>query len=447
MKILLINPPRSPFNGIREFAPKEALRFIHKKLIGPPLGLLTIATAVKDDNDVEVLELKGELDLNPDGPDYLTLVRSALERIKPDVVGITVITSEFDSSMEILDCVKSFSPEILTVAGGLHPTIQPQDFSKTSADLIVIGEGALIFRDIINTKKENLDFDSIGGIMINKGGQMVLTSAPIKKINAAQNEYVDPDRSFIERWVDTYRVGKEQHLVSYLFTSLGCPFKCSFCTIWPQFEGGYFQRDIESVICELKTLGRYDVVRFADANTIVKTDFIDKLFTRIKEENIQKEYVMDIRADTAVDNPALIEKLAKGGLKVVICGFESFRDKELALYNKSSDAKKIHEAIKIFNDNGIMLRGNYVIPPDYEEDDFKAMADYASSHKVTYAGYTVLTPMPGTPIYDDMRSEIIDHDLQKYNFFNSVTKTTLPKEKFYENIGKLWMIKKGQDVI
>lgn len=194
-------------------------------------------------------------------------------------------------------------------------------------------------------------------------------------------------------------------------------------------------------------MDRYDVVRFADANTIVKTDFIDKLFTRISDEGIKKEYVMDIRADTAVDNPKLIEKLAKGGLKVVICGFESFRDKELALYNKSSDAKKIHEAIKIFNDNGIMLRGNYVIPPDYIEEDFKAMAEYASSHKVTYAGYTVLTPMPGTPIYEEMKNNITDHDLGKYNFFNSVTNTFLPKEEFYRNIGKLWMIKKGEDVI
>ena len=59
MKILFINPPRSPYNGIREHAPKEALHFIHKKLIGPPLGLLTIATSVKDEHDIEFLEIKG----------------------------------------------------------------------------------------------------------------------------------------------------------------------------------------------------------------------------------------------------------------------------------------------------------------------------------------------------------------------------------------------------
>jgi radical SAM superfamily enzyme YgiQ (UPF0313 family) len=156
---------------------------------------------------------------------------------------------------------------------------------------------------------------------------------------------------------------------------------------------------------------------------------------------------MDIRFDTAVAYPELIEKLAKGGLKVVICGFESYREEELIKYKKGADAKLISQAIDIFHKNGVSLRGNYVIPPDYTEDDFKAMADYASSHPVVYAGYTILTPMPGTTYYQEVKKNIIDHDLAKYNFFNSVMRTALPPEKFYENTGKLWLIKKGTDVI
>ena len=211
-------------------------------------------------------------------------------------------------------------------------------------------------------------------------------------------------------------------------------------------KGLYHQRTVESVIEELKLID-YDIVRFADANTIVNIDFINALFNRIKEEGIQKEYIMDIRADTAVDHPELIEKLARQGLRVVICGFESFRDSELKKYNKKSKADRIHKAIDIFHQNGIFLRGNYVVPPDYTRDDFKALADYAGSHRVTFAGYTILTPMPGTILYQKMRNRIIDHDLSKYNFFNCVLKTTLPLEKFYENVGKLWLIKKGEDII
>lgn len=447
MKILFINPPRSPHNGIRAHAPKEALRFIHKKLIGPPLGLLTIATAVKDEHDIEFLEIKGELDLNPNSPSPKELVKESVNRFKPDVVAVTVITSEFNASMELLSVVKKINPKILTVAGGLHATICTTDFLATPTDIVVLGQGAKIFREIIKAKEHGRNFLEIAGVVLNDGEKLTFSKVKTKQINAADDDYIQPNRSLIERWTDTYRVGPQRDLVTYLFTSLGCPFTCSFCAIWPQFASGYFQRKVESVISELKTLDRYDVVRFADANTVVNVDFIDRLFDRIKEEGIKKEFVMDIRADTAVENPALIKKLAMNGLKVVICGFESFRDKELKLYNKSSAAGKIHNAIDIFNDNGIMLRGNYVIPPNYDYDDFKSMAEYASSHKVTYAGYTVLTPMPGTPLFNDMKNEIIEKDLSKYNFFNSVTKTKLPIEKFYEQIGRLWMIKKGKDVI
>ena len=63
MKVSLINPPRSPHNGILEHASEEVLPFIHRKLIGPPLGLLTLAAAVEEECDVALLEIKAELDL------------------------------------------------------------------------------------------------------------------------------------------------------------------------------------------------------------------------------------------------------------------------------------------------------------------------------------------------------------------------------------------------
>ncbi len=82
MKILLINPPRSPENKILESAPEEAKHFIHKKLIGPPLGLLTIAEAVKD-FDVTVFDTKGEYDLDPDAPPLSVMVQQLVGETQP----------------------------------------------------------------------------------------------------------------------------------------------------------------------------------------------------------------------------------------------------------------------------------------------------------------------------------------------------------------------------
>lgn len=445
MKILLINPPRSPKNKILESAPEEAKHFIHKKLIGPPLGLLTIAEAVKD-FDVTVFDTKGEYDLNPDAPPLSDMVQKLLEEHNPDIVGTTLITSEFYFGIKIFNAVKKFNKNILTVAGGLHTTLCPDDFTDPSVDIICPGQSAYIFRDLVITFEKNQPLESVNGILINTPDGLIATKPVNKVLDAADEHFLMPDRKHLERWRSTYIVGNAPYPSTYLFTSLGCPYRCTFCSIWKEHQGMYYQRQVESIIEELKIID-YRIVRFSDANTIVNIDFINKLFDRINEEGIKKDYIMDIRADTAVEHPDLIEKLAKAGLKVVICGFESFRNDELKKYNKRSEADKIHESIDIFHKNDILLRGNYVIPSDYKEDDFKAMSEYANSHRVTYAGYTILTPMPGTTLYEESKDQIIDPDLSKYNFFNSVMKTTLPLEKFYENVGKLWLIKKGTDII
>lgn len=446
MNILLINPPRSPENKILEYAPADARPFIHKKLIGPPLGLLTVAAAVKD-FDVTVIDLKGEYDLNPDALPLDKLVMTYLSEYNPDIVGVTFIASELYAGLEIFRLSKQYNPGILTVAGGLHVTICPEDFTDPAVDILCPGHSAGLFRELVIIKEKGLSIEDAAGIIINDKGSLRRTGRPAPEWDAAGKNFILPDRSHLSRWLQTYKVGNDPEPVTYLFTSLGCPYECSFCSIWPQHDKKYMMREVESVINELKGLEEYGVVRFADANTIVDIRFIHRLFDRILQEGITKKYVMDIRPDTAAKHPDLIEKLAKAGLKVVICGFESFRDEELAKYNKRSAAANIKKSIGIFHQNDIMIRGNYIVPNDYGEEDFKALADYAASNRVVYAGYTILTPMPGTVFYREVKDQITDHDLSKYNFFNCVLKTRLPLDKFYESVGSLWKIKLGKDVI
>jgi len=370
-----------------------------------------------------------------------------LQEYKPEIVGVTFIASEFYAGLDIFRTAKRFNSEILTVAGGLHVTICPGDFTDASIDILCPGHSAGIFRSLVLAMENKQSFDGVAGIIRNtiKGHHCSPVAPPVW--DAAGENFIMPDRSHLKKWLTTYRVGKDPSPATYIFTSLGCPYECSFCSIWPQHDRKYYMRGIESVVEELKQLEDYGTVRFADANTIVDVAYIHALFDRIREEGIKKNYIMDIRFDTAVKHPGLIEKLAKAGLKVVICGFESYREEELRHYNKKSSAKYIQESIEIFHRNDIMLRGNYIVPNNYVEDDFKALADYAGSNRVGYAGYTILTPMPGTVFYKEIKDQIIDNDLSKYNFFNCVLKTKMPLDRFYENVGKLWKIKLGEDVI
>lgn len=446
MNILLVNPPRSPQNGILAHADDAARAFIHKKLIGPPLGLLTIAAAARD-HDVTVLEMKGEYDLVPDSPAPADLLREYLRRTDPRVVGMTFIASEFPVGLELFRAVKACNPEILTVAGGLHATLCPGDFADPAIDVVCVGPGGQKFRDIIRAIEKDQPLDHIEGIGLNSESGLEFTPTNAAPYDPAGKDFIPPDRTHLKRWLSTYIVGQAEKPCTYLFTSLGCPYQCSFCSVWPQYEGRYLQRDVESVIQELKTLDDYEVVRFADANTLVNIDFAEELFDRIEAEGIRKQFVMDIRADTAAKYPKLIEKLARGGLKVVICGFESYRQDELQKYNKNLQSDLIEKSIEVFHDNGIMLRGNYVIPADYSLEDFQALEQFAGANPVNFAGYTILTPLPGTQFYREVKDDIIDRDLSKYNLFNCVMKPKLPMEEFYQRVASLWLIRKGTETI
>lgn len=446
MKILLINPPRSPYNDILQFAPAEAAPFIHRRLIGPPLGLLTIASSLPE-HDVMLFDMKGEYDLDPETPPLAALTRRLLEEHRPDLIGVTVKTSEFNFATEICREAKRYDPSVTTVVGGLHPTLRPSDFTDPAVDVIVPGQAVNTFRRIIRYIEEKKSLKGVPGIWLQGPGGPVRNPGARMAVDPAGADFVFPDRGRLKRWISTYRVGKSPDPSTYLFTSLGCPYRCTFCSIWGQFRGVYHQREVESIITELKQTDDYPVIRFADANTVVDIAFMDRLFDRIREEGIRKFFIMDIRADVAVKHPDLIAKMARGGLKVVICGFESFRDRELKRYHKESGTQQNLEAIRIFDVNGIMVRGNYVIPNDYTDADFDAIAEYSALHPVVYAGYTILTPMPGTVFHKQVENQIIEHDYARYNFFNSVMKTVLPYEKFHERVGALWLIKKGTDVI
>ena len=138
MKVLLINTPRSPFNAILEHAPEEAKPFIHKKLIGPPLGLLTLAAALKE-HDVKVFDTKAEYDLNPLAPQLSEMVANLINDFNPDILGTTAISSEFGYAVEILSVAKKVNPEIITIIGGLHVTLCTEDCNHPAIDIAVRG--------------------------------------------------------------------------------------------------------------------------------------------------------------------------------------------------------------------------------------------------------------------------------------------------------------------
>ncbi len=139
MKILLIQPNKA----IKTIGGEDAFMF-------EPLALEYIAAGVMDNHDVRILDLRLERDL-----------KNVLEEFKPDVVGITAYTVEVNTTKMLLREIKSWNPEVFTIAGGHHATVVPEDFLEPFIDLVVMGEGVFVFREVVRRLEKGEGFEGI----------------------------------------------------------------------------------------------------------------------------------------------------------------------------------------------------------------------------------------------------------------------------------------------
>ena len=151
MKILLIEPAKAPVSMAGEDV-----------FIFEPLALEYVAAGVIEDHDVRIIDLR--LDKN---------LQELLENFSPDIVGITAYTVHVNTVRNLFDRIKKWNSKILTVVGGHHATVAPEDFNQSSIDLIVLGEGVSTFKQLVDRHEKGNDFEGIPGIAYTKNNEFV----------------------------------------------------------------------------------------------------------------------------------------------------------------------------------------------------------------------------------------------------------------------------------
>ncbi len=211
-----------------------------------------------------------------------------------------------------------------------------------------------------------------------------------------------------------------------VMSSRGCPFRCTFCSCWKIMNGKYFTRSPESVVEELASLGEdIDSVQFADDNTLHNVERAMRLARLIKERKIRKKLSMYARADTIARHPDLIEALKEAGLAYLTVGVESFREGELSKLNKRSSVEMNNEAIRILRRLGIGDAAHFIVNPDFAEDDFQALFRYVCASDLFQPTYTVLTPLPGTDLYQTLYDRLVIRDYAYFDLGHAVLPTRL----------------------
>lgn len=414
MKILLVEPDKSPLViGGEDFSLYE------------PLALEYIAAGVIENHEVEILDLRFEKNLE-----------DALKSFSPDIIGITAYTVHVNRVKELFNKIKKWDPDVLTVVGGHHATIMPEDFNSKDIDVIVIGEGVFTFREIVNRYEKGIVLEDIPGIAYSENG-ILRKSMPVDKVDL--DEFPFPDRKLTAKYRNYYYSDWMKPLAT-MRTSKGCPYRCNFCAMWKLADGKYFKRSTDKIVEELETIDENHVF-FADDESLIDVDRMRQLAELIKKKGIQKRYFLYGRSDTIARNEDLIKLWKSIGLERVFVGFEFFRNEDLKYINKRSTIEDNNKAVKILQDLGINIYASFIVRPDFTKSDFAELRTCVRKLKLDFAGFAVLTPLPGTDLFDEVKSQIIMDNYDFFDFIHTVLPTELPLKEFYKEY--LHLYKKG----
>ncbi len=421
MKILLINPPNCGRSIPEERYDIDSIRQIFR---GEPLALEVLAGNLAD-HEVRIMDLKAE----PNG------MQQTLADFKPELVAFTAVTCEANTVLRLARELKD-NCGAQVVVGGIHASSDPAFFNQAGVDYVVVGLGKGSFAELAAAIEAGNPTGAIPGIATTRPGGR-LSFAPRRYGPLDLAEHAPPRYDLVAENRGSYILSSFNSRLGMVVSAFGCPHSCSFCCIGSLTAGHYLTHSIEAVIRDIRLLGDIPVIRLVDANTFGNTGHARLLAEAIVAAGIRKHFIADVRSDTVVRHPSLMQQWKEAGLRSVVIGFEEITDGDLTFFNKENSVAVNDEAIAILHDLGITIVGDFIVSPDYDDARFDALENYVTRRAIDLPILTVLTPLPGTPLYAEMQERITIRDLDYYTLTNAVVPTRLGEKRFYQQYARL----------
>ncbi len=383
MKILLVNP-----------APTGTLKATG--VLFPPLGLLYIAAhAEKEGHQVAVRDLA---------------VRRKKEDIdfkKYDVVGISTDTTRHRQALQLAGRAKASGCTV--VMGGPHPGYVDEEILSTRrVDFIVRGEGEVTFSALVAAlEKKNGQFDSIQGISFRSNGGLVRT-APRPFIENIDSLPL-PARHLIN--MDDYRRTKfGGRDITPLITSRGCPYQCAFCASSHFFGKKVRTRSVASVLNELEEIYHryhFNAVAFVDDTFNLFPKRVIEICHGIIEKKLDLWWWCLSRIDLLLRNEEMVKEMVRAGAKSVFIGVESSSPRTLKELRKGIEVEETVQTVEMLKRNGLEIHASYILGGlhDTVEMIHKTIR-FAKRLDTNVAQFSILTPYPGTAVYEEVKGRI-----------------------------------------
>ncbi|MEZ5331099.1 MAG: radical SAM protein [Thermoanaerobaculia bacterium] len=415
MKVAFLKPPIGGILGL------EMLTFVE------PLGPISIAGGLEAaGHDCRVI------DLRIDGEEAGL---ADCESWAPDIVGLQCnFTTERFRTLALAEEVKRRLPDALVLVGGHDASREPQWFDHPSIDAVAIGDGEEVMPALVETLERGGSPEGVAGLRLEIGGERRFTGA------APARDDLDtlpmPARHLIAHYAPHYYINFRKPL-ALMETARGCPFKCNFCSVWKFHESTFREKSAERVVAELQQI---------EAPNIFITDDIfwmdvrrsEEMARQIKAAGIRKYFTVQTRTDIICKFPHLIEMWKECGDLAIFLGLEAVTDEGLDHVNKSNTAANNERALGILKDLGVGFTPNFIVDPAWDREDFARLRDWIDRTGAYNSGFSVLTPLPGTDLWETAKNEVTTHDWEMYDIIHTVLPTKLSMEEFYAEYSRLW---------
>jgi radical SAM superfamily enzyme YgiQ (UPF0313 family) len=164
----------------------------------------------------------------------------------------------------------------------------------------------------------------------------------------------------------------------------------------------------------------------------------EEMADAIRAAGIRKYFTVQTRTDIICKFPHLIEKWKECGDLAIFLGLEAVTDEGLAQVNKKNTAANNERAIEILKDLGVGFTPNFIVDPAWDRDDFERLREWIERMGTYNAGFSILTPLPGTDLWATAKDQVTTDDWEMFDIIHAVLPTRLPLEEFYEEYSRLW---------
>jgi radical SAM superfamily enzyme YgiQ (UPF0313 family) len=334
-------------------------------------------------------------------------------------------------------------PDCKVVVGGHHATLLPEDFFDPSIDFVVLGEGTGPLRKLLRELSGG-PAEPIAGVIRNRDGQFASDGPPaafqIDSLPVPDRRITEADRAryFID-WMKP---------VALLRTSVGCPYRCTFCSLWKIMDGRYHMRELAQVVAELHQI-REDFVFLVDDEAFIHGKRMAALAAALQAAGCRKRYFTYCRIDSLLRlKDDVLPMWRTIGLERLFVGIDAISERGLLEYNKRVALSQIEEGLEVARQLGIEIFAQFVVSPRFTRRDFQSLVRFIEHHRISYPSFTVLTPIPGTallPNFDDI-VERQPGGRPRWELFDcqhAVTPTLLPPDEFRAEYRNLYRVFAG----